>query len=197
MNPPRIPLTEITRRQWFARIGPAAVDAVLRPLEARVERYFPPQRRPPGAKAEIVFRALCTACGECSKACPHDAIFTFNEESGANVGTPVMIPDRNPCQMCEDLPCVSACGEGALELSTGGDGIGRVDGIGCVEVAESRCLAKAGPDCGACANLCPGDVDALSFAERVPVVERSECVGCGLCIEACPVNPPAIVLLAL
>ncbi len=188
-------MVDLTRRQWFARLAPAAVDTVLHPLEARVARHFPPQRRPPGAKPEIVFRALCSACGECAKACPHDAIFTFNEEAGANVGTPVMIPDRNPCLMCEDLPCISACGEGALEalsaVSTG------TIGIGSVEVVETLCLAKAGPDCGACANLCPGSVDAVSFVNRVPIVDQDECVGCGLCIQACPVTPPAIVLLAL
>ena len=184
-------MPDLSRRQWLARIAPTAVDVVLRPIEARVQRHFPPQRRPPGAQPEVVFRVLCTACGDCSKACPHDAIFTFNEEAGANAGTPVMIPDRTPCHMCEGLPCAVACRAGALEAD------GASPGLGVVEFVESRCIATAGPDCGACANLCPGETDALAIVDRLPVILPDRCVGCGLCIEACPVDPAAISLLPL
>jgi ferredoxin-type protein NapG len=191
-------MSELNRRQWLARIAPAALEFVARPIEKRVERHFPAERRPPGARPEMWFRALCTGCGECDKACPHQAIFTFNEEAGANAGTPVMIPDRTPCHMCSDLPCVSACREGALiALADGSQGGQRVAPIGTVEVDSSRCIAAAGLDCGACKGLCPGDLEALVFDSGVPEVDAGECLGCGLCIEACPTNPPAIRLLPL
>ncbi len=60
-----------------------------------------------------------------------------------------------------------------------------------------RCIAHAGIDCGACARWCPegGDTDALEMVGRRPRIDSDRCVGCGRCVEGCPVMPPAIELV--
>ena len=81
---------------------------------ARREPALPIRRRPPGALPEETFLARCTACGDCIKACPHNAIHVLAEWVKPGTGTPVMVPDSRACHMCEGFPCAAACGEGAL-----------------------------------------------------------------------------------
>ncbi|MFH0786266.1 MAG: 4Fe-4S binding protein, partial [Pseudomonadota bacterium] len=38
--------------------------------------------------------------------------------------------------------------------------------------------------CGTCLDQCP--VSALSFADRIPVVEADTCISCFCCQELCP-----------
>ena len=59
--------------------------------------------RPPGAVSEALFLERCTQCGDCNKACPHDAIVPHAD------GTPVIYPDQMPCYLCDDVPCIAAC----------------------------------------------------------------------------------------
>ena len=185
-------MTDLARRSWLKGLLPAARDAAAQSLLRPLERAFPPRRRPPGAVVEASFLTLCTRCGECASACPHAAIHTYRETAGILAGTPVLLPDQRPCHMCEGFPCAAACGEGALispEEATWP--------LGEVRLIESRCIAFAGPDCGACASLCPPEAQGLRLVRGRPVIDPESCVGCGLCIEACPVLPAAIELLPL
>ena len=181
-------MANLTRRQWLRKLGPAALDAVARAAERRIERSFPTQRRPPGCVAEPLFQALCTRCGACAEACPHAAVFLFVD--GIDAGTPVMRPDERACHMCDGFPCAAACEEGALVVPDGP----ALCSLGVARVLETDCLTFSGPDCGACAGLCPPSVEALSMSHRRPVIDAERCIGCGLCIEACPCTPPAILL---
>ncbi len=166
--------------------------AVAQSLAPPLERAFPARRRPPGAVVEISFLTLCTRCGECTSACPHAAIHTYSESAGVLASTPVLLLDQRPCHMCEGFPCAAACKEGALippeEVTWP---------LGEVRLVEERCIAFAGPDCGACASLCPPEAEALRLVRGRPVIDPETCVGCGRCIEACPVLPAAIELLPL
>ena len=185
-------MTDLARRSWLKGLLPAARDAVAQSLLRPLERAFPPRRRPPGAIVEASFLTVCTRCGECASACPHAAIHTYRESAGVLAGTPVLLPDRRPCHMCEGFPCAAACEEGALippEEATWP--------LGEVRLVEGRCIAFAGPDCGACASLCPPEAEALRLVRGRPVIDPEACVGCGRCIEACPVLPAAIELLPL
>ena len=185
-------MTDLARRDWLKGLFPAARDAIAQSLASPLERAFPPRRRPPGAVVEASFLTLCTSCGECISACPHAAIHSYSESAGVLAGTPVLLPDRRPCQMCEGFPCAAACGEGALippKQATWA--------LGKVRLVEERCITFAGPDCGACASLCPPGAEALRLVRGRPVIDAEPCVGCGRCIEACPVLPAAIELLPL
>ena len=152
----------------------------------------PKRRRPPGAVPESDFLAGCTACGDCVVACPHNAIHTLAEWVEPGAHTPVMVPENRPCHMCEGFPCAQACPEGVLKVPET-----PAVKLGEAVIDPTRCLPYIGPECGACAGLCPSGVDALRIKADLPVLDGDACVGCGLCIGACPTRPAAIEMVPL
>lgn len=60
-----------------------------------------------------------------------------------------------------------------------------------VTVDEKHCLPYNGPECGVCESSCPIP-GALAWESTRPVINPDECVGCGLCREACILEPKAI-----
>ena len=169
-------MTEVRRRNLLAHL-----------LKSN-EPQQAPRRRPPGACEEDLFLSLCDGCGDCVTACPHDAVFTYVESAIA--GTPVMLPDRQPCRMCDGFPCAGACPTGALTPV-----LSREWKLGTVEILQNQCITFLGPECGACAGLCPTPEPALSLQGTRPSVDANQCIGCGLCIDACPTTPKAIALV--
>ena len=184
-----------SRRGWLRSIIPAAAEAA-RELKAGAQPEPPPplRRRPPGAVDERRFLAGCTACKDCVTACPENAIFTLATDVTPGPGTPVMRPSERPCTMCDGTyPCVTACPEGVLEMPQAA-----VWRLGGVRIDTTRCLPFRGPECGACAKLCPdGATGALTLRLGRPVIDLELCVGCGLCIDACITTPSSIELLPL
>ncbi len=179
------------------------------------------QRRPPGALPEPQFMDRCSRCGDCVSACPHQAVFLFNTDQGDLANTPVMMPDKRACHLCEELPCVVACTTGALRVPSmkGADTLAQASSmssgsgvapdpigpgvdldqlrLGTVRINEAQCFAFKGPECGACVGVCPRDISAIASVRWRPQLNAAMCVGCGLCIEACPTDPKAITLLPL
>lgn len=167
-------------------------DLKAREAEARREghgnRYAPALLlRPPGALAEPDFLRACTRCGDCSEACPHDAIRMAAPRLREAAGTPVLEPHEAPCLLCEDLPCVAACEPGALRDDA-------LAVLGTARVSALDCLNRLGSPCSVCVERCPVP-DAISFRGNVPEVEESLCTGCGQCQHACPAPQNAILLL--
>ena len=180
----------IGRRRWLGALLPTVADTVTRAVAPSFE--LEAQRRPPGACPEPLFLKRCTRCGDCVKACPHDAVHVFSEQAGALAGTPVMVPEQRACHMCDGFPCAAACEEGALSSPASA-----LWPLGKVRIEAGRCIAFAGPECGACVGVCPGGLVSIRLERWRPELDPETCVGCGLCIEACPTTPPAIEMLPL
>ncbi|MCP4872538.1 MAG: 4Fe-4S dicluster domain-containing protein [Proteobacteria bacterium] len=179
------------RRDAMRSIGAAFADLFTRPVSGPLSKEAPkarPWQRPPGAGPEAEFLQDCTSCGDCASACPHAAIGVLPAGAGKAAGTPAMDTQKNPCHLCEDMPCIEACEPGALlplELS---DVL-----LGLAEINQASCFAFQGPECGACVGAC--SVQAISQVNWKPVIDPQVCNGCGLCVPACPVWDGAIRIL--
>jgi len=157
----------------------------------------PPPRvflRPPGALPEPGFLAACTRCDACLIACPRESIRRAGRELGEEVeGTPVILPDEQPCWLCGDLPCISACEPGALAPLAAP----REARMGSVAVRAEACYAAQGSLCDVCAERCPVRPKAIRVSMgEAPELDAALCTGCAVCAWLCParaidVQPPA------
>lgn len=173
----------LSRRRWLRGLLPVAAEAAAA-VAAPMLREGPV--RPPGAVREGDFLSLCTRCGDCAQACPYGTVFLFDGEQGALAKTPVLFVNERPCRHCDGYPCAAACETGALRVPQKGH-----PRLGGARIVEERCLPYKGPECGACAGLCPG-TQALTLRAGRPAIDSAHCTGCGMCIAACPVTPAAI-----
>ena len=144
--------------------------------------------RPPGTTSDSHFLASCLRCGQCAQVCTCDAIVMAGVEKGLSVGTPYIIPRKQPCNLCMD--CVDVCPSGAIlpvEKENAGMGLARVD--------KDRCVSWKGDICMSCYFRCPFYARGIILEDHTkPVVVDSVCVGCGICEYVCILNPPAIVV---
>ncbi len=151
--------------------------------------------RPPFALPEPQFLDACTKCNDCQDACPEGAIYKHFEPSSINNLTPVMDTNALPCAMCEDTPCVTACGEGALLRPDD-----EVAKVGLARVYVDGCATWNGidPECKLCLDLCPLPEKALHLDSQGRMrVRNSLCDGCGHCVSHCPEGPVAIEIVPL
>lgn len=178
------------RRHFFR----ATLGRLLDEVRTRAERRVAPTRyiRPPGALPEIAFLAACTRCADCIAACPPGALAPAPVEAGLAARTPILDPRRQPCIVCDDMPCVAACPTEALVQPEGGwDGVK----LGWLELVPERCIAFQDVTCGVCVRACPVGERALKLdAKGRPVIVPEGCVGCGACERACVTAPSSIVL---
>ena len=181
---------DVSRRSFF-RSGPLEMlRAVVSGAEAQRRRSEPEALprflRPPGALPEAQFLTTCTRCDDCVKVCPKWAIRKAGVELGAGIeGTPMILPETNPCWLCKDLPCISACEAGALQPVEGPEAVR----MGTVHVDVGRCYAAAGSICETCQERCPvrPRVVKVSFGQA-PNVDVERCTGCGVCAYLCPAD---------
>jgi MauM/NapG family ferredoxin protein len=173
-------------RQGFDQWG----KRLLEKTEERIiqQRYF----RPPGALTEMAFLAACTRCGACEPVCPPHAIQPVPSSGGLAAGTPALDPRSQPCVVCIDMPCVSACPTGALTLPPAGWEGYR---MGALEFLPERCITYQGTSCRVCADACPVGDRALTIDEAGhPVIRQEGCVGCGVCVRECVTSPSSFQL---
>lgn len=146
-----------------------------------------PLFRPPGAVDEASFLKDCTRCNDCIDVCPHDAIVHAPAQFREAAGTPMLAPDHQPCMMCEEMPCIKACEPNVLDSDV------QVL-MGTAMVTEHLCLAHHGTTCTVCSEQCPVD-EAILVSEGKPIVNESQCTGCGVCRYVCPAPENAILLM--
>lgn len=193
----------MSRRELFQRaVELTAVGAVVSVTWGAVDlrdaqaRWLP---RPPGALKDGDFAAACARCGQCVTACPYDTLSLAGANGAVPMGTPYFDPERIPCYMCEDMPCVKACPTGALDKALESIADAR---MGVAVIDPSSCLSYQGLRCEICYRDCPVQGKALTVdpnprqisrhAMFIPVIHPDKCTGCGMCVKSCPTDRPAI-----
>lgn len=156
-----------TRRGW------------LRALSAR-------PLRPPGARPEPEFAALCIRCARCFEACPYGSLKPAGWSLGLEAGTPEVRPRATPCYLC--MQCPPVCPTGALEPITSP----REVRMGVAEVDPDLCFAHQGILCRTCVDECPLQEEAIYQDSHLLPIVTDDCVGCGVCQHVCPAEEAAI-----
>ncbi|MEE4379318.1 MAG: ferredoxin-type protein NapG [Candidatus Competibacteraceae bacterium] len=192
------------RRQFFTKLGQGSALAATGGLlwayllqqQAQATSYA---LRPPGARDDDDFNALCIKCGQCVQACPFDTLDLAAAGTAVPIGTPYFTPREIPCYMCPDIPCQQACPTGALN-----PGLEKIDDarMGLAVIDPENCLSWQGLRCEICHRECPVQGAAISIEHHprqlskhalfVPVVHSDHCTGCGVCEQACPTQEAAI-----
>lgn len=188
----------VMARRHFMKLGASKVaEAGSKLIEHKVNKNAERWIRPPFAKAELDFLLNCSRCGDCIDACPHQVIFPLAISAGASVvSTPAMDIINKGCHLCDDWPCVTACTEKALSFPEKTDNSQMPKPKDCPPMAKAKinielCLPYSGPECGACRSSCPV-TDCLIWNNEKPSIKTENCIGCGLCKEACITSPKSI-----
>lgn len=178
-----------TRRElftsWLGTVKQAATSVRTDPARSPEALL-----RPPGALVpDASFLDACTGCGDCVPACPPQAIFTFDTDGSKTL--PAIDPANQPCLLCDGVPCIPACPEGALDMPESADKIR----IGIARVNPLTCRTFKGELCDLCFQACPYPHSAIMMIGGRPLVGSGSCTGCGLCEKACPERPRAIAVI--
>ena len=183
---------KITRRQ-FLRLGLFdALDLMEESTAPNSSNKTPCLIRPPGAiKDDKDFSSKCERCGQCSEACPYDAIFHLGPAAGPDEGTPAINPNKAPCRWCPTMDCITSCPSGALRLKDDTS----VAPIGKAKLDLDLCLTQQGILCDDCVTVCPTNIKAIKMVNRMPQIDHEKCVGCGLCVHHCASLPTAIRII--
>jgi ferredoxin-type protein NapG len=208
------------RGDFFKSLGTLFAGFIADQVEEAVTKVSPKMLRPPGALDEFAFLTACTRCDKCIEACPQDSILKAGPSAGLGLNTPYIEPRSMPCFLCTDLPCITACPDGALvwpSRETPG-GVGRSGPsavhMGTAKIKMEFCLTypseenenpaknRAAAACQVCVDRCPYPGVAIKMTEATeteiphPEVMEDFCTGCGLCVFGCPTTDPAIVIEA-
>lgn len=150
----------------------------------------PAPLRPPGAREEEAFAGLCIRCGRCVEVCPYAAVRPAGWSYGLAAGTPLIVPQQEPCYLC--MLCPPVCPTGALvPVATP-----RAVRIGRAVVDREQCWAHQGILCRTCVDECPLQGEAILQDGQLRPMVTEACVGCGICERFCPGKGPSIRVVA-
>ena len=128
----------------------------------------------------------------------------------AGFWTPRLIMTQGYCEYTCTL-CGSVCPTGAIREITVKEKIDQPIKIGSAYIDRGRCLPwSANAPCIVCQEVCPTSPKAIYLKKdfitrpdgkqlevQLPFVDLKRCVGCGICVNKCPVRGlPAIRTIA-
>jgi MauM/NapG family ferredoxin protein len=184
-------------------VGAVAGVALLRTTVGH-GRIHPHGLQPPGVLANGLLER-CVRCGACIQACPTGGLQPALFEAGLEgFGTPILVPRLGYCDFACNA-CGQVCPTGAippLSLAEKQQVI-----IGQASIDRDRCLAWTGDQpCIVCEEVCPipdkaiwlettqmPTRDGTTQLFQLPHVDRSRCIGCGICEHQCPLAGPAAI----
>jgi polyferredoxin len=193
-----------SRREALQTFGLAIASVALLGSEPLPERVNPHYVLPPGG-FENDLAAKCIRCGECLRVCPTAGLQPAFLEAGlAGISTPLLVPRMGYC----DYSC-NACGQTcpvqAIPKVTLDEK--RTAVIGAAYINQNRCIAWSDhQNCIVCQEMCPlpqkavyllpgsfTNLDGSPAEVKLPYVDRSLCIGCGICENKCPVRGEAAI----
>jgi len=160
-------------------------------IDRKLTKVLEAPVRPPGALDELEFLSTCTRCDACQEACPHGAIKWMPQSSGLAARSPYIDPKSQPCLLCPDTPCITACEPKALVEVP----IKQVE-MGTAIIDPKRCLTHQDLVCSVCYDACPFPEQAIRIEDDYDVSVLEACVGCGQCEYRCPTYPASIQVLS-
>ncbi|PIQ97187.1 MAG: hypothetical protein COV67_05620 [Nitrospinae bacterium CG11_big_fil_rev_8_21_14_0_20_56_8] len=180
---------------FFAKPAVNAVQTKIDKVNSTIDKLTkrPALIRPPGAIWEGKFLQACTRCDKCMHACPKDAIKRAPRKMGLFIaGTPYIEPLKVPCVMCDGLPCIEACDDGALVMPPSRSKFDVKMGYAILD--KSKCAAYGGLFCQQCVIDCPIPGAITQTQEGLPEIHKNICTGCGVCARSCnTVNTPVAI----
>ena len=192
----------LTRRRVLQSLGAGVVwTALARTVlsnktgrESVIKTSSPQLIRPPGALPEQEFLDRCIRCSECMKVCPTNGLQPALSEAGIEgLWSPVLVPRIGECTQNCNL-CSKVCPTQAIQPF-------KIKEkpyiyIGTAVIDRSSCIVwNADKPCLVCDEYC--SYHAVQWKEvdgvRRPFVDEKKCTGCGICENACPIQPQAAI----
>ena len=193
---------DLTRRRGLQALGIGVAWAALSKTnwavqkagESKIKLSSPELIRPPGSLAEEEFLARCIRCSECMKVCPTNGLQPALTEAGIDgLWSPVLVPKIGECTQNCNL-CSKVCSTQAIQPFE----IEEKPHIfmGQAVIDRSQCIAwNSDKGCLICDEYC--SYHALNWKAvdgvRRPFVNEKKCTGCGICENACPIQPQAAI----
>jgi polyferredoxin/NAD-dependent dihydropyrimidine dehydrogenase PreA subunit len=193
-----------SRREALQTFGVALTAVALVGSEPLPTRVNPHYILPPGG-LDNDLAAKCIRCGECLRVCPTAGLQPALFEAGwVGMSTPLLVSRLGYC----DYSC-NACGQTcpvqaipSLSLEEK-----RTTVIGLAYIKQNRCIAWSDhQNCIVCQEMCPlpdkavyllpgifTNPDGSPAEVKLPYVNRSLCIGCGICENKCPVRGEAAI----
>lgn len=195
--------TEASRRTFLTMAGTVAVAATIKAQKKNVDGGLAaiknkeiPRRKtklvPPGALSAAHLAQHCTACQLCITECPNQVL---HPSSGlSTLMQPEMQFQEGACRP-ECTRCSHVCPTGAIRPITRAEKSSIQLGH-AVWISKNCLINTDGITCGNCARHCPnGAIQMMvknptdDYSPKIPVVDTTRCIGCGMCESVCPARP--------
>ena len=194
---------EASRRTFLSMAGIVTVATAIKAQKknidgglAAIKNKEVPRRKttlvPPGSFSAAHLAEHCTACQLCISECPNQVL---HPSSGlSTLMQPEMQFADGACRP-ECTRCSHVCPTGAIRPITRAEKSSIQ--IGHAVWISKNCLVNTdGITCGNCARHCPnGAIQMMvknpndDYSPKIPVVDTTRCIGCGICESVCPARP--------